>query len=93
MLCKLFGINQPEKFRQRHRAWVATTQIENENARDTGWSSSIAVGSEQYIEQVKTALGKMVKHRDYVDDGDKYLLREPECAYRAGFDAEKSALS
>ncbi len=93
MLCKLFGICEPEKFRQRHRAWVATKQMENENARDTGWSASIAVGSERYIEQVKAALGIMVKHRGSVDDGDKYLLREPDFSYSIDFDAKKGALS
>lgn len=61
--------------------------------RDAGWSSSIAAGSEQYINEVKAALGITVKYRTSVDDGDKYLLREPDFAYRVSFDAEKDVLS
>lgn len=93
MLCKLTGISQQNVFQQKHREWVASMLVARSHARDAGWSSSIAVGSEQYIDKVRTALGVKAKHRVSVGDGDKYLLREPELAYRAGFDAEMGALS
>lgn len=34
-----------------------------------------------------------MKHRTSIDNGDKYLLCEPDLAYRASFDAEKGALA
>jgi len=38
------------------------------------------------------ALGITARHRISIDDGEKYLLREPELVYRSDFDAEIGAL-
>ena len=92
MLGKLSGIQSQDLLREKHRAWVDVALNESAHARDTSWSRSIAVGSDDYINKIRAELGVSARHRAIIDDGDKYLLCEPEIVYRVHFDMEMGAL-
>jgi putative transposase len=61
--------------------------------RDDRWSESVAVGSEQFVEQVKAELGSAVGRRQITAEDKTYSLREPSPPYLARFEAEKVAIS
>jgi hypothetical protein len=50
--------------------------------RDDRWLESIAVGSEQFVEQVKTELGRAMARRQIVAENNTHFLREPSEPYR-----------
>ena len=61
--------------------------------RDGAWSTSLAVGSEEYINKIKAQSGMTARYREaIVDKEDKWLLRETEAAYSAGFEVEMGGL-
>jgi len=62
-------------------------------ARDDRWSESVAVGSKQFVEQVKTELGSAVGRRQIAVENKTYTLREPSTPYNHLFDGNNVALS
>lgn len=59
-----------------------------EKIRQEEWSSSIAVGSRSFVEQVKALLGFRAKGRDVIGGSEAYQLREGSAPYKALFGAE-----
>jgi putative transposase len=60
------------------------------NDFDSQWSRSIAIGSEQFVERIKAALGTKAlgRHSHKVPRG--YELRQPDRSYNADFDRKKA---
>ena len=55
----------------------------NEDKRDSRWSESIAVGSNQFTKQIKTAMGAIAKGRTIRAIKDGFELRESLSGYNA----------
>jgi hypothetical protein len=66
---------------------VATSEISPEAGPE-----SIAVGSEEFIEQVKIELGLRAQHRQLAVADGLYTLREPVPAYGDHFDRGNEVL-
>ena len=60
--------------------------------RDDRWSESIAVGSEGFVEQVKSESGFRAQHREVLVADGLYALREPTSPYGDHFGRENEAL-
>jgi len=54
--------------------------------RDDRWSESVAVGSEQFVEQVKAELGSTVGRRQIGAENRTYSRREPSPPYNPLFE-------
>ena len=54
-----------------------------------GWSEAIAVGNLNFVEQVKSELGFKAAHREVIEAGCTYALREQNEAYRPNFSRKK----
>jgi putative transposase len=76
-----------------HRQWVDAALRMIAMARDDRWSESVAVGSEQFVEQVKTELRSAVGRRQIAAENKMYTLREPSPPYDHLFDGNNEALS
>jgi hypothetical protein len=63
-----------------------------EKARKDGWTGSIAVGSEGFVERVKELLGFRAKGRVVVTDGAGCRVREGVAFYSSFFGAEKEEI-
>ena len=61
--------------------------------RDLSWTQNLAVGSEDYVTRVKSALGIAGSHRTVVVEGDVHTLKEPVTSYMVHSGHEKQALS
>jgi putative transposase len=72
---------------QFHRQWIDDTLRNDQHVRQAKWSSSIAVGSASYVENVQQQLCVHGKSRQISVVDGHFVLREPESDYGADFDA------
>ena len=87
-LRELAGFKDYESFASAHRKWVQSSLERMENKRDSRWTESIAVGSNQFAKRIKTAMGAMARGRSVQSIDGASELREPQSAYNAIFDPE-----
>lgn len=88
------GIPDPARFAEQHRQWVQETISNGKSQREGCWSESIAVGSIDYIEEIRTKLGLNENGRIIEEqEVDRCVLREKPVPYNAVFDPENECLS
>jgi putative transposase len=88
-LQSLFGAESYAQFKSSHKDWVEKYLENRVPERQSEWTNSIAVGSKEFIEQVKSLLGFKAKGRDSIKGGQGYHLREEAAPYIALFRAGK----
>jgi hypothetical protein len=62
------------------------------NVFDSQWSRGIAVGSKQFVERIKAALGAKALGRRVHKASGGYELREPDRSYNVDFDSKKGSI-
>jgi len=62
-------------------------------AREGQWSEAIAVGNLNFVEKVKSELGFKAAHREVIEGGGTYALREQSEAYGSDFTGKNEVLS
>jgi putative transposase len=80
-LLKLCGVNQFERFQQIHKGWIEDMLKSEGDKRIPAWTQNIAVGSQDYLTSVKSALGLAGRHKAVVTEGDVQGLKEPVTPY------------
>jgi putative transposase len=88
-LLDLLGISSHEQLKETHARWVEEMLRPGGNSREDKWSSSVGVGSEEFVKKLKEELGARVKGRKMVSDPGGFVLREPPASYISLFGAEK----
>ena len=81
--------NRCHKRKFLHRGWVEEYLGKGAENRQDEWIASIAVGSESFVEKVKSQLGLKVKGRDVIEGVGGYQLREEATPYMTLFRSEK----
>lgn len=84
---ELLGTDNYDQARQDHQGWAAGF-LGNGPCRDDKWSRSIAIGSKEFVETVKTKLGILAKGRKTTETDVGYQLREPAKSYMHHLGAE-----
>jgi putative transposase len=84
-LLELFDVGHIEQYRQIHKDRVDEALKAEDNRRMLVWSQDLAVGSEDYVAKVKSALGVAAKHRAVVVDNGIHALKEPVTSYLVYF--------
>ena len=92
-MLELFGVCHHEQYRQIHKGWVNEALKAEDNQRMFAWSQDLAVGSKDYVEKVKSALGVAATHRAVVVDNGIHALKESVTSYMVHFGHEKQVLS
>jgi len=92
-LIDLCGMQSDQQLVAQHREWIDQAVRDHAMKREAKWSESVAVGSAGFVEQIKQQLGTQAAGRKLREEGDAYVLREPEIAYNAHFEPENSCLS
>ncbi len=92
-LSSLCGFSEIAEFQQPHRRWVDDSLTRERMARDARWSEAIAVGNLSLVEKLKSELGFKAAHREVIEEGYTYALRERSEAYGANFTGKSEALS
>ena len=91
-LRELLGFATYDLLKTNHKRWVEGCLESGENFREDKWSRSIAVGSESFIENIKTLMGGMASGRRGHGEGESFELREIQIPYIDRFEAEKSEI-
>jgi hypothetical protein len=92
-LSELCGFADLRDFQRAHRQW-AEQGLENGLAvRDHRWSEAIAVGSLEFVENVKSELGSKATHRAVEQIDEAFALREPSEAYNSNLRGKSEPLS
>ena len=79
-LMEPLGIPSIEALRQAHGAWVEEA-LTREQVRESKWTESVAVGSRDFVEDIKVKLGIRAKGRRVSGIGGESSLREPQVSY------------
>ena len=80
-LLALFEVDHFEQFQQIHKGWVEDALKSEQDVRIPAWTQSMAVGSQDYLSIVRTALGVAGRHKAVVTEGDVKSLKEPFTPY------------
>ena len=83
-----FGADSYDQLKTTHKGWVEEQIQGAGKKRQDEWTSSIAVGSKGFIENVKAHLRFRAKGRDVIEAGEGYQLRENLSSYKALFGVE-----
>lgn len=86
-LMGLLGIPSVEALRRSHSLWVEQALTRAEQVRESKWTESVAVGSSDFVETIKSKLRIRAKGRRIFKTQKESILREPQTAYRGAFDA------
>jgi putative transposase len=81
-LMDLIRVTNLDDLRKAHREWVEDRLANGNPFREDLWTESVAVGDDDYVEEVKDRLGAKAKGRSIIKDGDQYQLRERPLGYR-----------
>ncbi len=92
-LSALCGFSEVADFQRAHRDWVDEALKHEMVARESRWSEAVAVGSLSFVNTVKSELGFKAAHREVIEQGETYVLREESEAYRSNFAGENEVLS
>jgi len=88
---KLLGLlasNSLDDLRDSYNGWIEEA-LKSENInREIKWTKSIAVGSEEFVNNTKKKLGSMAKGRKVREAGDSFEFRESQSPYRGHFDTQ-----
>jgi len=88
-LAALAGYQSYDGFRESHKRWVNQSLACGNNVYDGQWTSSIAVGSEQFVETIKARLCAKALGRQIYEVPEGYALREEQSSYNFGFNPKK----
>jgi putative transposase len=77
------SMNTLQQLQRTHAEWISEAIATRHLEREGSWSESLAVGSRNFVDGVKQALGMRSRHRRVEGVGAMHRLREPQVAYRA----------
>jgi REP-associated tyrosine transposase len=81
-LMDLVQLNNLDDLRKTEREWVEDRLANGNPFREDLWTESVAVGDDDFVEEVKDRLGARAKGRSIIKDGDHCQLRERQWVYR-----------
>ncbi|MCP4110829.1 MAG: hypothetical protein GY749_35755 [Desulfobacteraceae bacterium] len=87
MLMYLLDIENRDLLKEAHHEWVDNALSAKSCDRESQWTQSIAVGSKNFIEKIKTELGPCAKGRTVIgSNDDMFQLREKQSAYAHAYE-------
>ena len=92
-LSSLCGFSEVAEFQLAHRRWIDDSLTRERMVREGRWSEAIAIGKLNFVTKVKSELGLKASHREVIDEGGTYALREQSEAYGPNFSRKNEALS
>jgi putative transposase len=79
-LAEQLGLRSTEDLVESQQEWIAIG-LAQRATRDPIWSESLAVGSERYVQDIKSNLGPRGRHRTIATTPNGSVLREPHNPY------------
>jgi putative transposase len=93
-LLELLEISEIDRFPEIYSQWIEE-ELESKNylEREPGWTESLALGNEGFVEEVKAELGIGAVHREVQCSSEGHYLKEEQISYRPDFGVQIEALS
>ncbi len=88
----ILGFSDRETLRSTYTQLLDQTLQNNSLQRQEAWTESIAVGSKEFISEIKRTLASRALGRDVHERNGVFELREPSVSYSAHFDPKKYVL-
>jgi putative transposase len=88
---KLCGTSTIQTLQAQHRNWVNEALL-CDPIREDKWTESIAVGSESFVDRVKTSLGVKSIHKEIIEREDSYFIKEGIIPYNAHYHGKMDTL-
>jgi len=85
-LMELMNVKEFDRLRETYRNWVDSAIMRGDIKRQPQWTRSIAVGDKVYVGKVKNRMGYKAIGRKVVENGDSFVLREPQISYQSRSD-------
>ena len=91
-LMEALDIGTMAELASSYTGWVEESLRERKEGYQPKWTTSIAVGSAAFVENIKTELGsKAIGRQVFTEDGT-CQLKEPDASYNADFDGKNTGL-
>ena len=88
------GYSGVVELQREQRRWVEEgLGSEILGRRDPCWTESLAVGGENYVDQVANELGIKSYHKQKNEQDGVFMIRESQAPYNAFFEPENAILS
>jgi REP-associated tyrosine transposase len=87
------GLANDEQLRNEHWQWVEESIRNGGSAREPKWTEGLAVGSKEFIDEIKDQLQPRLSGRKVRETGDHFELREQAAVYNAHFGSKNGPLS
>ena len=87
-LRQLLGFDTYERLKMAHKEWAEALLDKGNNCRDDKWTRSVAVGSANFVENIKGLMGAVAIGRKNLESDGSNQLREPQIIYGNVFEAE-----
>lgn len=87
-LISLFNSKGLAEFQQQHRYWVEEVLSAETGLREPQWSEGVAIGSEEYIDAIKSQLTVRARCRHKDREKNDFVLHEETRAYNAHLPAK-----
>jgi putative transposase len=88
-LSYLAGYDTFKNFQTAHKKWVENSLATFNDKRESKWSESIAVGSNDFANRILSQLGSRAKGRKVLEDEKSFEVCEKVESYNTLFDVEK----
>lgn len=92
-LMGLLSMSSMSELQEARKAWIEEALSAGVQVRRSNWCDSIAVGSEGFLDDIKTKLGYSAGHRNFTCEEDFCALRETAPRYRVDFGLKNVPLS
>lgn len=80
-LIELLDVSNSTNLKNQHQHWIEAALKNGATARQPIGSKSLAVGSDAFVQGIKTELGILVRKRSINQSADATVLMEPEPSY------------
>ena len=74
-LMEFLNFQNMEELRTNYRIWIANTITSDRLKQEKFWTECVAVGSKDYVDEIKSKLGIRARHREIVRNQNSFLLR------------------
>jgi putative transposase len=85
-LMAVLGIDHLAELQRLHNDWVEAALAAESSTREPYWSTSLAVGKPEYVEDIKRQLGISARYHQIRRNGKYSFLREFSGSYKAHFE-------
>ncbi len=80
-LAELLGFCEMKQMQRARACWIDEALCCDTARREAFWSESLAVGSQAFVDRVRSKLGVSARYRSVYESRDIHFLREPAEAY------------